>query len=73
MMNMMKLPYQPGVCEWLHKAGDANPLIAVAEADGPKIRIYQGRGTKDPVHEIDLHNAPITDIKVQAQLSARCI
>jgi len=63
MMNMMKLPYQPGVCEWLHKAGDANPLIAVAEADGPKIRIYQGRGTKDPVHEIDLHNAPITDIK----------
>ena len=76
---MMKLPYQPGTCEWLHKPGDSDPIIAVAEADGPLIRIYEGRGTKEPVHEISQSTTheniapPFSKYDVAQHLVLRCV
>lgn len=31
MINMMKLPFSPGVCEWIYKKGDEISTIAMWE------------------------------------------
>jgi hypothetical protein len=41
MIHMIPLSFQPSCIEWLHQSGSASPIIAVADADSPLIRIYE--------------------------------
>lgn len=64
MINMMKLDYIPGYCEWIHGAGDAICAIAVSVMDSKEIYIYDGRGCNTPLHVVDrLHSASIALMK----------
>lgn len=60
MINMIKLGYEPKLCQWIHSAGDAIPALAVAESDCSTIRIYDGKGSSEVLHEMSkLHSAAI--------------
>ena len=63
MINMMKLPFVPGVCEWIHARAAAVPRVAVADSASSAIYIYDGRGTNAPLHVLTTHLAPVTSIK----------
>lgn len=53
MINMMKLEYVPHCCGWVFAAGDAIAALAVAEHDGSKIFIYDGRGSSEPLKTVE--------------------
>ncbi|ELR20633.1 CYP, putative, partial [Acanthamoeba castellanii str. Neff] len=40
MINMISLPFVPGVCEWVTQRATGRPLLAVASAEGPEIYLY---------------------------------
>ncbi|XP_015916004.1 peptidylprolyl isomerase domain and WD repeat-containing protein 1 [Parasteatoda tepidariorum] len=64
MINMIKLNYVPGYCEWVHSAGHAIAAVAVSVQGSKVINIYDGREINDPLHVIDrLHATAITTIK----------
>lgn len=62
MINMLKLDYIPGVCEWVFKKGDALSAIAIAEKEANTIFIYDGRATSVPLATLKLHTKPVTCI-----------
>ncbi|EGF98802.1 uncharacterized protein MELLADRAFT_50886 [Melampsora larici-populina 98AG31] len=60
MINMMKVPFVPKACCWVHAIGQAATLLAVSDANTPTINIYDGRGTGQPVMSIgSLHHSPV--------------
>lgn len=64
MINMMRLPFVPGRCEWIFRAGDAIPALAISEAETGKIHVFDGKGTNEPLHTLDKqHSAPVVLIK----------
>ncbi|XP_071507877.1 peptidylprolyl isomerase domain and WD repeat-containing protein 1-like [Diadema antillarum] len=64
MINMMKLSFVPGRCEWTYRAGDAIPALAISEAETGKIHIFDGKGTSEPMHTLEKqHGAPVIIIK----------
>ncbi|PIK48409.1 putative peptidylprolyl isomerase domain and WD repeat-containing protein 1-like [Apostichopus japonicus] len=64
MINMMKLGYHPGRCEWIYRAGDAVSAMAVSEKGSGKIYIYDGKGSNEAIHCLDkLHSAPVVAMK----------
>ena len=62
MFLMLKLDFTPSVCEWLHPVGSPTPTIAVADANGPLVRIYGTGGSNVPLHTIELHSYTVTSI-----------
>lgn len=65
MINMMKdLDYIPGCCEWIHSPGDPISVLAVSNSENGSIYLYDGNGTKKPIHTIDkMHSKAVTLIK----------
>lgn len=78
MINMLKLPYIPSTCAWIHKAA-AKPVIAMyvdylrhnliltsisAEKVDPMIHLYDAQGDATPIHSLKLHKNPIKLLKV---------
>ncbi|OXG32303.1 peptidylprolyl isomerase domain and WD repeat-containing protein 1 [Cryptococcus neoformans Ze90-1] len=60
MINILKFPYTPKACCWIHEPGAGQPLLAVSDAASPTIRIYDGRGDGKPLYELTkLHRAPV--------------
>ncbi|KIM28414.1 hypothetical protein M408DRAFT_8792 [Serendipita vermifera MAFF 305830] len=60
MINMLDLGYAPGACCWVHKRGQARTLLAVSEKGSGRIHIYDGRGTKEPLHIVEkLHKSTV--------------
>jgi peptidylprolyl isomerase domain and WD repeat-containing protein 1 len=53
MINILKLPYVPRVCAWIHGQHDARTLLAISDYNSSAIRIYDGRGDGKPLHTID--------------------
>lgn len=53
MINIITLPYKPSTACWVHPRGQARTLLAVAEQDSHVIRIYDGRGTGEPVMTVE--------------------
>jgi len=71
MINMMKLSYVPGCCEWVHSPGDAVAMLAVADSESGKIILYDGHGTNVPIHIIEkMHTKPVSLIKYNAAFEA---
>ncbi|KAF5292653.1 hypothetical protein FQR65_LT11205 [Abscondita terminalis] len=64
MIDMIRLDYIPNVVEWIHSAGDAVHTLAIADADSPKIYIYDGLGGSNPIKVLEkMHMKPVTLIK----------
>jgi hypothetical protein len=60
MINILKVPFRPKTCCWIHEPGAGQTLLAVTDMDTPTIRIYDGRGDGKPLYELDkLHRAPV--------------
>ncbi|GAA5871767.1 hypothetical protein JCM8547_008137 [Rhodosporidiobolus lusitaniae] len=60
MINILKLPYVPRVCAWVHGKHDARTLLAISDFDSPTIRIYDGRGDGTPLFTVDkLHRSSV--------------
>lgn len=64
MINMFRLTYLPGCCEWIYSGGVATPAIACTEKDLPVIHIYDGKGQNKEIAVLDkIHNSPIIFMK----------
>ena len=46
MCNMINLDFDPNLCQWIFKSGDADNAVAIAEKDTNRIVIYNGKGTR---------------------------
>jgi hypothetical protein len=42
MINILKFPFRPKTCCWIHEPGAGQTLLAVTDMDTPTIRIYEG-------------------------------
>ncbi|KAG8809640.1 hypothetical protein FRC19_005103 [Serendipita sp. 401] len=68
MINMFQFDFTPASCCWVHQRGRAISLLAVAEKGSGTIRIYDGRGTQEPlyvnqkVHKTTVHILAYTDV-----------
>jgi hypothetical protein len=63
MINMISLPFVPGVCEWITQRATGRPLVAVASAEGPEIYLYSINpdvvdDVPTPKHVVRVHSAP---------------
>lgn len=63
MINMLSLPFVPGVCEWVNQKSTGKPLVAVANAEGPEIYLYSINPEMEnefpkPKHIVRHHSAP---------------
>ncbi|KAG0141161.1 hypothetical protein CROQUDRAFT_664216 [Cronartium quercuum f. sp. fusiforme G11] len=60
MINMLKLPYLPQACCWVHSIGQAATLLAISDSQTSVINVYDGRGSEKPVMSItSLHHSPV--------------
>lgn len=60
MINILRFPFTPKTCCWIHEPGAGQSLLAVSDMDSPTIRIYDGRGDGKPLYELTkLHRAPV--------------
>ncbi|KAG7274055.1 hypothetical protein CRUP_030777 [Coryphaenoides rupestris] len=63
MINMLKLGFHPGQCEWIYNPGDPIYTVAVSEKSTGKIFVFDGRGSNTPLHVFDkMHAAPLSKI-----------
>ncbi|KTG38285.1 hypothetical protein cypCar_00018863 [Cyprinus carpio] len=70
MINMLKLGFHPGQCEWIYNPGDAISTVACSEKSTGKIFVYDGRGSNQPLHTFEkMHTAPLSQIR----LNPRCV
>ncbi|KAG0238919.1 hypothetical protein BGW42_000080 [Actinomortierella wolfii] len=61
MINMIKLDFTPGALCWVHRRGEAQAKIAIADADSPAIHVFDGRGDGKPLFTIPkLHPTPVS-------------
>lgn len=59
LINMIKLPFAPRACCWVHKRGRADSVLAISEEGTSKIYLYDGRGGDSPASVIEsIHRAP---------------
>ncbi|KAG7562564.1 hypothetical protein FFLO_02038 [Filobasidium floriforme] len=53
MINILKFDYTPKACCWVHHPSDGRFLLAISDANSPKIYIYDARGDGTPLHVIE--------------------
>eukprot|EP00879_Flechtneria_rotunda_P025969 GHRR01027634.1.p1 GENE.GHRR01027634.1~~GHRR01027634.1.p1 ORF type:complete len:171 (+),score=45.70 GHRR01027634.1:718-1230(+) len=68
MIMMLKLPYTPGVAEWVFKKGDAASKLAVSDLNSPAVYIYDvSTGSEEPIATLTtLHTSPVVVMKFNA-------
>eukprot|EP00053_Salpingoeca_punica_P011903 m.106158 g.106158 ORF g.106158 m.106158 type:complete len:628 (+) comp15809_c0_seq2:41-1924(+) len=71
MINMMRLDYQPSVCEWIYAQNAPVALIACGEQSSGKIRIYNSREDAKPLRVLEIHSHPL--MCMQYHLTAECL
>ncbi|KAH9480399.1 Peptidyl-prolyl cis-trans isomerase cyp15 [Psilocybe cubensis] len=60
MINIIKLGFKPQSCCWVHRRGQAQGLLAVADATSGVIRLYDGRGGDTPLETVQsIHRFPV--------------
>ena len=67
MINILKLDFVPSCMTWIHKAGDAIPELAVADAGSSVIHVYDGKGSSDPLRTLKIHSKPVACIGFSPQ------
>uniref|UniRef100_A0A8C4QYJ4 peptidylprolyl isomerase n=1 Tax=Eptatretus burgeri TaxID=7764 RepID=A0A8C4QYJ4_EPTBU len=64
MINMIKLGFHPGCCEWIYSPGEAICAVACSEKTSGQIFVYDGRGSNQPIHKLDkVHSHPLSLIR----------
>uniref|UniRef100_UPI00358DE951 peptidylprolyl isomerase domain and WD repeat-containing protein 1-like n=1 Tax=Myxine glutinosa TaxID=7769 RepID=UPI00358DE951 len=64
MINMIKLGYHPGCCEWIYSPGEAICAVACSEKTSGQIFVYDGRGSNQPINKLDkVHSHPLSLIR----------
>lgn len=64
MINMNKLSFNPGYCEWIHSPGDPIAALAISVLNSCEIYIYDGKEIGEPLHVIDkLHRGNVALMK----------
>ena len=46
MCNMVNLDFEPNLCQWIFKSGDAENAVAITEKDSNKVFIFNGKGQR---------------------------
>ncbi|XP_039614615.1 peptidylprolyl isomerase domain and WD repeat-containing protein 1 isoform X2 [Polypterus senegalus] len=65
MINMLKLGFHPGPCEWIYNPGDAISTVACSEKTTGKVFVYDGRGDNKPIHVFEkMHSSPLCLIRL---------
>ena len=67
MINILKLDYVPSCAGWIHKAGDAIPELAIADAGTSLIHVYDGKGSSEPLKTLKIHSKPVACIGFSPQ------
>ncbi|XP_048875534.1 peptidylprolyl isomerase domain and WD repeat-containing protein 1 [Brienomyrus brachyistius] len=68
MINMLRMGFHPGQCEWIYNPGDAISTVACSEKSTGKICVYDGRGGNQPLHTFDkMHSSPLAHIRLNAR------
>lgn len=64
MMFMMRLPYVPGVVEWVYRQGDVKAKLAISDCNSAFVGIYDVReGSNEPIISKEIHMGPIKVMK----------
>lgn len=64
MINMNKLNFSPGYCEWIYGAGDAISALAISVLNSNEIYVFDGKEIGEPLHVIDkLHRGTVALMK----------
>lgn len=67
MINMIKLDFTPECAELIHVPNDAISVLAVSDAESPKIAVFDIQGDGSPLHVFEkLHSKPVSAIKFNA-------
>ena len=69
MINIFQLSYRPSIACWVHPRGQARSLLAVAEEGSHIIRIYDGRGTNEPVMTATSLHRSGTNVQILAVIA----
>jgi len=67
MINMLKLDYVPSCASWIHKAGDPIPELAVGDTESALIRVYDGKGSSEPITSLKIHSKSVSCISFSPQ------
>ncbi|CAG05275.1 unnamed protein product [Tetraodon nigroviridis] len=68
MINMLRLGFHPGKCEWIYNPRDPISTVACSEKSTGKIFVYDGRGSNQPLHIFDkMHSSPLSQIRLNPQ------
>ncbi|KAF8899702.1 peptidyl-prolyl cis-trans isomerase [Mucidula mucida] len=60
MINIINLGFKPRSCCWVHRRGQAQGILAVADSTSGVIRLYDGRGANTPLETVEnLHRFPV--------------
>ncbi|KAJ3502887.1 hypothetical protein NLJ89_g8684 [Agrocybe chaxingu] len=60
MINIIKLGFKPHSCCWVHKRGQVQGLLAVADSSSGVIRLYDARGGDKPLETVEsVHRFPV--------------
>ncbi len=67
MINIINLGFKPRSCCWVHRRGQAQGILAVADSTSGVIRLYDGRGANTPLETVEnLHRFPVHVMTVRA-------
>ncbi len=64
MINMLKLKFMPGACQWIHRPGAAIQLVAVAQRDAGSIHVFAARSAGETLAVLDHHRHPVISMQV---------
>lgn len=70
MIAALQLDFSPAAVAWVHAPGSPRPTLAIADADGPLVRLLDGRDASEVRPPVALHRAPVTHLLYNAAFGA---
>jgi peptidylprolyl isomerase domain and WD repeat-containing protein 1 len=68
MINILKLDFLINDLCWIYENGQADLLLACSDKESPEIKIYNGKGSSDPLYCIKkLHKQPVNIIRYNSE------
>jgi peptidylprolyl isomerase domain and WD repeat-containing protein 1 len=68
MINILKLDFLINDLCWIYEKGQADLILACSDKESPEIKIYNGKGSSDPLVCIKkLHKQPVNIIRYNSE------
>jgi peptidylprolyl isomerase domain and WD repeat-containing protein 1 len=68
MINILKLDFLINDLCWIYEKGQADFILACSDKESPEIKIYNGKGSSDPLVTIKtLHKQPVNIIRYNSE------